>query len=268
MAVASDVTLASIRRWLAATPASHRPLVVGINGPQGVGKSTLVGALVKQLPRSFAMSLDDFYLPNAEQRALAERNGGNALLRYRGNAGTHSVDLLLDTLKALKQQDGGAVRVPVYNKGAFNGMGDRRPRDEWPAVTLPLDVVLLEGWMLGFDALENDGDVHDPRLQPINKALKDYRAVHEVLDAFVQLVLPDISLVYTFRLQAEREAERRTGHRGLNDEQVRDFIDGFMPAYKQYLGPLIANPPTPHSLCVHLTADRQIHRVVHHDHPI
>ncbi|CAI7811161.1 unnamed protein product, partial [Closterium sp. NIES-54] len=36
---------------------------------------------------------------------------------------------------------------------AFSGRGDRSPEAGWAAVEGPVDVVLFEGWMLGFHAL-------------------------------------------------------------------------------------------------------------------
>lgn len=77
--------------------APGRCQVIGINAPQGAGKTTLVNSL-RDLFRqdglsSVVLSIDDFYLTRAEQQALAARHAGNRLLEYRGNAGTHDVEL-------------------------------------------------------------------------------------------------------------------------------------------------------------------------------
>lgn len=48
------------------------------------------------------------------------------------------------------------VRVPRYDKSARGGRGDRAPEAEWSVVSKPPDVVLLEGWMLGFEALPEE----------------------------------------------------------------------------------------------------------------
>ena len=40
-----------------------------------------------------------------------------------------------------------------YDKSAFSGQGDRADPSTWPHVEAPVDVVLFEGWMLGFAAL-------------------------------------------------------------------------------------------------------------------
>ena len=42
------------------------------------------------------------------------------------------------------------MAVPRYNKAAHEGRGTRAPEDTWPRVKGPLDLILFEGWMLGF----------------------------------------------------------------------------------------------------------------------
>ncbi len=72
---------------------------------QGCGKSTLCEQLVDLFEfvnmRAASVSIDDFYLTNAHQQALAEANSTNGLLQYRGNAGSHDLQLGTDTLTAL-----------------------------------------------------------------------------------------------------------------------------------------------------------------------
>jgi pantothenate kinase-related protein Tda10 len=66
----------------------NRPIVVGLSAPQGCGKTTLTRALREQFAaegiKSAVISLDDVYLPRAEQVKLAE-SSGNPLLEFRGN---------------------------------------------------------------------------------------------------------------------------------------------------------------------------------------
>lgn len=96
-------------------------------------------------------------------------------------AGTHDLALLKLTLKKLSTAaEDELVLVPRYDKSMRGGRGDRAPEGDWTAVTgaacaaqrctaqhrgatdsLPHscaagrpDVVLLEGWMLGFTPLQ------------------------------------------------------------------------------------------------------------------
>ena len=72
------------------------------------------------------------------------------MLQYRGNAATHDMALGSDTLSSLTSSSASTVPVPRYDKSKFEGRGDRADASTWPAVELPLDIVLFEGWMLGF----------------------------------------------------------------------------------------------------------------------
>lgn len=69
-----------------------RPLVVGLNGVQGVGKTTLVAALTAALAQAgvpaVACSIDDFYLTREDQVALARAHPDNALVQHRGQPST------------------------------------------------------------------------------------------------------------------------------------------------------------------------------------
>lgn len=79
----------------------NEPLVVGLNGIQGVGKTTLVTLLTSTLQEqginAVVCSIDDFYLKHEDQVALAAANPDNALLRQRGEPGTLSALCALAT---------------------------------------------------------------------------------------------------------------------------------------------------------------------------
>lgn len=69
-----------------------RPFIIGLNGVQGVGKTTLVRALAETLQGreglpTLVVSIDDFYLTHAEQLALAAAHPDNGLVQYRGEPG-------------------------------------------------------------------------------------------------------------------------------------------------------------------------------------
>jgi D-glycerate 3-kinase len=140
---------AFVRARRAADP--HRAVGIGLSAPQGCGKTTLVKTLVERFAADglccATASIDDFYLPRAQQQALADAHPGNRLLQVRGNAGTHDLNLGIDTLSALLDRRAN-VPIPQYDKSAFNWRGDRAPREEWHVQTDPLDVVLFEGRLL------------------------------------------------------------------------------------------------------------------------
>lgn len=117
----------------------------------------------------------------------------------------------------------------------------------------PIDIVLFEGWMLGFSPIDDDDlynhkAVHEyPGLVAVNSLLGQYKSLHYACDAWIVLALDSVDCVYRWRLEAEHKMIAG-GKTGMTDEQVRDFVDRFMPAYHLYLGPMYANGPQRRSI--------------------
>lgn len=243
--------------WCRAQLASHRaagtagPLVIGISAPQGCGKSTICEQLEALFTSSgltaASVSIDDFYLSYEGQQAVAAAHAGNPLLQMRGNAGSHDLELGAATLRALKAATSpdAVVPLPRYNKSAYQGLGDRADPSTWPKVTGPVDIVLFEGWMFGFAPVKDAAAKKvDPALVPVNAFLQDYKeAWDSTVDAWLVVRVADPQFAYKWRLQAER-AMRAAGRPAMTDEQVGQFVDRFMPAYKCYLPGLYKNGPT------------------------
>jgi len=230
----------------------QQPLVIGISAPQGCGKTTLVEQLQLLFQanecNAASVSIDDFYLTYKDQTALATANPTNALLKFRGNAGTHDLSLGTATLQGLKQliAPGSTVPVPRYDKSAHAGRGDRAAPGTWPNVEGPLDVLLFEGWMSGFKPLETDelAEAVDPSLVAVNAALRAYEAAWDAhVDSWLVVRIGDPNWVFKWRLQAE-EAMRASGKEGMTDAQIADFVARFQPAYQAYLPHLYAKGPT------------------------
>jgi D-glycerate 3-kinase len=234
--------------------------VLGLNGPQGCGKSTAAAVLVDAARddgrRALAVSIDDFYLTHAEQRALAEGHPGNPYLLYRGYPGTHDVALGARVIEALAAcRDGADVTVPVYDKSANAGRGDRAPESGWRHVRGPFDLVIVEGWMLGFAPV--DQATLEPDLVAPNRYLAAYAAWSSQLDALVHLGADSLDTIVAWRVQSER-ARRERGETALSDDEARDYIRRFLPAYRVYVPALRANPPCADFRVVELRPDRQV----------
>ncbi|KAJ4718207.1 D-glycerate 3-kinase, chloroplastic [Melia azedarach] len=226
------------------------PLVIGFSAPQGCGKTTLVFALDYLFRvtgrKSATLSIDDFYLTAESQANLRETNPGNALLEFRGNAGSHDLQFSVETLTAVTKltKEGMKMKLPRYDKSAYNGRGDRADPSTWPEVEGPLTVVLFEGWMLGFKPLPAEVvKAVDPQLETVNKNLEAYYdAWDKFIEAWIVIKIKDPSCVYEWRLQAEI-AMREAGKPGMSDEEVKDFVSRYLPAYNAYLPTLYSEGP-------------------------
>lgn len=236
--------------------------ILGIQGPQGCGKSTMAAALVAEWGRrgvrATTVSVDDFYLTHAEQEALAARNPGNPYLRYRGYPGTHDVALGRRTIDGVARLKGDeSTRIPVYDKSAHHGRGDRAPESAWHRLSGPIDVLVVEGWMLGFTRVDADDAqlVAEPNLRAPNEYLAGYRAWHERLDAFVHMHVASLETIVRWRVDSE-SARRRRGETTLSDEEARDYIERFLPAYRLWGSRLVAHPPCREVMTLELADDR------------
>lgn len=225
------------------------PILLGVNGPQGSGKSTLCQWLCEQLSASgvkaLAISIDDFYLTRAEQAQLAARYGDNPYFQQRGYPGTHDIALGLRVLRALKAGTL-PLSIPRYDKSAYQGLGDRRPENEWTLVDVKPDVVFLEGWMLGFTPVD-DGDLPNVHFAAVNEALRGYSEWYSILDGLLQLVPDDYHHVLAWRVEAE-EKMKASGRPGMSSEAIRAYIELFLPAYATYLPKLSVSAPVAHNV--------------------
>ncbi|KAH8115343.1 P-loop containing nucleoside triphosphate hydrolase protein [Phellopilus nigrolimitatus] len=243
---------------------STPPLFVAFQGPQGSGKTFLTSQLRRVLsapPHNLAvavLSIDDLYLPHAGLAAVAAAHPHNVLLSGRGQPGTHDVPLgsrLLSELKAIndaKASDAGTVRFPAFDKSLFDGQGDR-VEGSGELVRAPLDIVLFEGWCVGFcpvseDEIDRRRVQHIPDIDgtldlravrredvlAINASLWEYVQWWDFFDAFVQVKPPDempYSLIYKWRLQQEHNMKAQNGGKGMADAQVKTFVDRYIPGY-------------------------------------
>eukprot|EP01024_Parvocaulis_polyphysoides_P005311 TRINITY_DN1132_c0_g3_i4.p1 TRINITY_DN1132_c0_g3~~TRINITY_DN1132_c0_g3_i4.p1 ORF type:complete len:339 (+),score=30.07 TRINITY_DN1132_c0_g3_i4:73-1089(+) len=245
--------------WLQTQLQAHRKengnqstMMVGMSAPQGCGKSTLVEQLYELFEseglRTVTFSLDDFYWTRQEQQDTAEKYSNNPLLEFRGNAGTHDLDLAQKALSSAKQSKSTAdfsMAIPRYNKAAYKGLGDQKPKSEWPQIDQGIDIVILEGWMLGFRAQSDEAvSTVDKNLIPVNQALqKHIEFMDQYIDVWLVIKVQDPRHVFDWRLQAEQQM-KAGGKPGMTDEQIEDFVSRFMPAYNAYLPDLYKNGPT------------------------
>lgn len=250
-----------------------KPFVLGLSGLQGSGKSTWAAGLSKTLSgkhnlKTRIVSLDDLYYDHAELVALRTANPDNGLLQSRGQPGTHDEVLAKDFFgQVLAEVDSGStasVKWPAYDKSLHSGQGGRVPVESWDSVQLGqgLDVLIFEGWCLGFRPLSKEAvqqrwelakkasaslgeeaaltqtlashQLH--HLQLVNENLARYCETFtgpRHFDGFLHLSTDKLVHVYEWRLDQERAL--REHKPGMTDEQVVQFVRGYMPAYELFL---------------------------------
>ena len=194
---------------------AERPIIVGINGCQGSGKSTLSALLIVLLNEvydvpSIGFSIDDLYLSKQSRKSLASTI--NPMLATRGVPGTHDISLLEKVLKNLAQ--GNPVNIPVFDKS----IDDLKPVNEWVNVTQAHNIIILEGWCVGLSSqhpnelvapvneLEATQDSGGEWRQYVNDVLSvDYERVFSSIDYLIMLQAPSFEHVYAWRCEQEHK---------------------------------------------------------------
>lgn len=261
--------------WLYRSVEPRNTPVIGINGAQGSGKSTLSAVLKLVLESKYhwqvvVLSIDDIYLTRTERKRLAR--SVHPLLKTRGVPGTHDVALgltLINRLKTLKK--GQQMHVPRFNKAT----DDRLPTDQWDAISGPVDLILFEGWCVGTAAVD-PADL----TQPINRleAEEDKQAIwrhyvnqqlagpyHELfghIDYLMFLQVPDFDSVKSWRLEQEQKlAEKFKGEAAglMNAQEIERFIQHYERLTRQNLRDL----PERADVVLKLDRDHRVSAVIY-----
>ncbi|MDO9477312.1 MAG: hypothetical protein Q8K17_04485 [Pseudohongiella sp.] len=215
----------------------QQTLVIGINGAQGTGKSTL-SELLKRLLQArqlecVVLSIDDIYLTRAERSELAR--DVHPLLQTRGVPGTHDLALGLSLLSALKAATSDTiVDIPGFDKAR----DDRRPVQDWKVHHGTVDVIVIEGWCVGalpaslagepINRLEQEQDADGRWRAFIEQHLLDYQRLFSQFDLLVMLKAPSMECITEWRSLQEKKLQARTAGEVaagiMSDAELRWFI--------------------------------------------
>jgi D-glycerate 3-kinase len=215
------------------------PFIQGVLGLQGTGKTTISELIVSALKfagfTSFAVSIDDFYLPFSARQELRMRE---PRLRRRGPPGTHDMALINRFIKELDSGRGSSVQVPRFDKALHCGEGDQID----PILQTVPDVVIIEGWFLGARPADPHSHFASELTPLINEILPEYAPLWNRLDGLVGLFPAPFSLSKQWRIDAERALRTEKGS-GMTEEQVEDFVDYFWQSLhpELYMSPLMSD---------------------------
>jgi D-glycerate 3-kinase len=212
----------------------QRPVVQGILGPPGTGKSVaaeMLALILRELGhRPVVLSIDDLYFSRSKLEIELARH---PILMWRGPPGTHDVDLGIEFFDSVRS-GAAEVDVPRFDKTLHNGLGDR---GRFERVVEP-DLVIFEGWIVGLmkqqEKLILDWlRAHDARSVDLalkaNESLEAYAGLWAFLDRLMLLHVPDVSLIRRWRLEAER-ARREAGLGAMTESEVERFVDYLLSA--------------------------------------
>jgi D-glycerate 3-kinase len=218
---------------------AQKAFYVGINGSQGSGKSTLAEFIKDYLQDKYGLnvvvlSLDDFYLSKSQRLAMSVKV--HPLFETRGVPGTHNVKQLKQVLTELAEPNNSVV-IPRFDKSTDNPF----PKNEWPVVKTPADIIILEGWCWGVTAqadnklispvneLEQSQDELAVWRSFVNRQLKQhYQPLYQFMDYWIMLKAPSFEHVYDWRLEQEQKLSAANSDKQasglMNAEQIERFI--------------------------------------------
>lgn len=263
MTASSDLVIAVVDGW---RKAAEAPLIVGLCGSQGSGKSTLSQAVAdhfrSQGLKVAILSLDDLYLP-PEKRPVAV----HPLFATRGVPGTHDVVLGQQVIGAMI--DNQPVHLPRFDKA------NDRPFDQslWPLQGETPDILLFEGWCVGavpqdeadliapVNTLERDEDPDGVWRRYVNAQLAGpYAELFARLDRLILLAAPGFEVVQTWRSEQEQGLRKALAAEGRAGSKVMDeaAITRFIAHYERLTRHILSEMPARADLTLRLDEARHL----------
>ena len=246
---------------------NQRPLIQGILGGQGTGKTTLA-AILSQILGQWGLqvcqiSIDDLYKSYADRLQFQTQD---PRFNWRGPPGTHDVPLGLAVLQQFRNGEF-PVSVPRFDKSAWQGKGDRTQ----PESVSHADIVFFEGWFVGVQPV--DPAVFETAPPPIataadrefaqtvNANLVEYLPLWALLDRLIVLSPTD----YRFSQRWRKQAEQRmiaAGRSGMSDAEIDQFVEYFWRSLhpELFITPLLHDASRV-DLAIEINADHQPERI-------
>ncbi|WP_416667446.1 glycerate kinase [Egbenema bharatensis] len=264
-----DLWLPLANRLVSWQRAVGHPLIQGLIGGQGTGKTTLAQILSYILEQQglqvCRLSIDDLYKTYADRQQLQQTD---PRFRWRGPPGTHDVSLGLTVLEQLRQGNASVpIAIPRFDKSLHHGAGDRID-PEW---ITGADIVLFEGWFVGVRPIDPIAfETAPPPIcseadrafaREVNTRLQAYLPLWEKLDRLILLYPVDYRFSQQWRQQAEQNMIA-SGKSGMSDAEIREFVEYFWKS----LHPELFIAPMRHQsnqvdLVIEINADHDLDRI-------
>ena len=194
----------------------RRPLLIGLSGGQGSGKSTISQILkiiirVKFNLNVVCFSIDDFYKTFSERKKMSKLV--HPLFLTRGVPGTHDSKMLYNIITQLLKEKFKSLKIPKFDKLS----DDRMKINFWQKISKKPDIIIFEGWCVGavpqhlkdlhfpINKLEKIEDTKLTWRKKVNMELRtSYKKIYDLLDKKIYLKIPSFRYVLKWRLLQEK----------------------------------------------------------------
>ena len=259
--------------WISKRTNKKKPLMIGLAGGQGSGKTTISSILTLILQKYFKLnvfkvSIDDFYKTRKDRKLLSTNK--HPLLMTRGVPGTHDVDLMLSFFKKIKDKNFKSLEVPTFNKA----IDDRCSKSLWYKIKKKPEVVIFEGWCVGAKA-QSSNQLKNPinslekvydqgakwRVHVNNQLKTKYKTLFNQLDGLLYLKAKNFNSLRNWRLKQERKLWVQTKKKkNLKIMSSGDVIN-FMQTYQRITEQMFKDALKSSSIIMNLNRNHQIEKI-------
>ena len=259
--------------WISKKAGKKKPLIIGLAGGQGIGKTTITSIITIILKKyfklnAFKISIDDFY-KTRKQRILLSKNK-HPLLMTRGVPGTHDINIILNFFRKIKVKKFKSLKLPKFNKA----VDERYKQNLWYKIKSKPDVVIFEGWCVGaksqnfrqlrkpINSLERIHDQTFKWRKYVNYQLETkYKKLFNQLDDLLYLRAKNFSLLRRWRLKQEKKLWLKSKNKKNLKIMNKDQVKNFMNTYQRITQQMFKDMPKYSSIIMNLNSSHQIKNI-------
>ena len=256
--------------WIFKKASKKKPLILGLSGGQGIGKTTISSIITLILKKYFKLnifkiSIDDFYKTRKERFLLSKKI--HSLLMTRGVPGTHDINIMLNFFKRVKKNNFKSLKLPKFDKA----IDDRCKKSSWYTIKKRPDIIIFEGWCVGamaqknsmlkksINSLEKTNEQNLIWRKFVNNQLKTkYKKLFGHLDNLLYLKAKNFNLLQQWRIKQEKKLwlklKKRKNLKIMNKLEVINF----MQTYQRITQNMIKDVPKYASIIFKLNSNHQI----------
>ena len=266
--------LIPISFWIAKKTNRKKPLIVGLTGGQGTGKTTISSILMIILKKyfklnTFKISIDDIYKTREDRVKLSKKI--HPLLLTRGVPGTHDLNYLSNFLNKINSRKFQSIKLPRFDKAK----DDRFPKTKWYKINKRPDIIIFEGWCVGarperlrtlnkhVNLMEKVDDNKLIWRKYVNTQLKKgYKQLFSKIDCLLFLRAQNFSSLQKWRVIQEKKL--KIEHKNKKAKQkimTRKEVLDFMQTYQRITQNMFKTASNYASIVLKLNSNHQINSV-------
>ena len=259
--------------WIAKKANKKSPLIIGLAGGQGTGKTTIASIISLILEKYFKLkvfkiSIDDFYKTRNERNKISKSI--HPLLMIRGVPGTHDYKIIYEFFKKIKNKKFAKFRLPKFDKSK----DERYNKKLWYKINSKPDIIIFEGWCVGAksqknselikskNSLEKISDQNFIWRKYVNLQLKkNYKNLFRQIDEIIYLKANNFKILQKWRIKQEKTLWLKSKNKRSLRIMNRGDIINFMQTYQRITQNMFKDAPKYASIVMKLNSNHQINSI-------